>query len=541
MGAVARSTLPFGMTLIVTLALKGDGGHISLFRYRDLSRTLLITIMLPEVAMATAPAQKTAATAPGLKRSLSVWQAVGLSLALMAPSMAANINPQGAIGAGRAVPLAFLIAAVGVLFVAYTFARLCQYYRHSGSVYAFVGATLGPRAGVVAGWGLAGTYVFYAVTTAAAAGIFGTGLLDSLGLWKNQPSWAPMLFVGVVLALALLLAALPARGGTNVLLIVEVCTVTLILIVTVVVFVKLLSHSAPGGSTFTWSVFSLAPGTGVSALFLGVVFGFLSFAGFEASSTLGEEAHNPSRDIPRAILGVAVFGGIYYVVVTAAEMMGFGTSAAGIKSFGSSASLLGDLGSSYVGSWVGNIITAGTTVSAFGCCLACTVGAARMIYAMSRDSFGERGIGAAHSRWGTPAAATGVVTVMAVIIYVVYVIVSSSPSALAENAFLWSGTIGTLILLVAYVLATIGMTLLVFVRREMPSVPMWQVIIPIAGIVVLGYTIYRNVYPYPTGDGHWFPIVAGAWLAAAVIGVLLAPRTARRLGAALMSREGISR
>ncbi|HTU05405.1 MAG TPA: hypothetical protein VMG13_07605, partial [Trebonia sp.] len=62
--------------------------------------------------MATTPAQKTTAAVPGLKRSLSVWQAVGLSLALMAPSMAANINPQGAIGAGRAVPLAFLIAAV---------------------------------------------------------------------------------------------------------------------------------------------------------------------------------------------------------------------------------------------------------------------------------------------------------------------------------------------------------------------------------------------------------------------------------------------
>src|SRR5246127_866575 len=113
----------------------------------------------------------------------------------MSPSMAANINPQGAIGAKRAVPLAFLIAAVGVLFVAYTFARLCQYYRHSGSVYAFVGATLGPRAGVVAGWGVPGTYVFYAVTTAAAAGIFGAGLLNTLGIWKNQPSWAPVIFV----------------------------------------------------------------------------------------------------------------------------------------------------------------------------------------------------------------------------------------------------------------------------------------------------------------------------------------------------------
>jgi amino acid transporter len=88
-----------------------------------------------------------------LKRSLSVWQAVGLSVALMAPSMAANINPQGAISAGRAIPLAFLIAAFGVLLVSYTFVRLCQYFHHSGSVYAFVGATLGPRAGVVAGWG----------------------------------------------------------------------------------------------------------------------------------------------------------------------------------------------------------------------------------------------------------------------------------------------------------------------------------------------------------------------------------------------------
>jgi amino acid transporter len=491
--------------------------------------------------MATTPAQETKAAGPGLKRSLSVWSAVGLSLALMAPSMAANINPQGAIGAGRAVPLAFLIAAVGVLLVAYTFVRLCQYYRHAGSAYAFVGATLGPRTGVIAGWGLAGTYVFYAVTTAGAAGIFGAGLLDSLGIWKNQPTWVPMLLVAVALALALLLAALPARGGTNILLVVEVCTVALILIVTVVVLVKLLSHSAPGGSTFTWSVFSLGSGTPVSALFLGVVFGFLSFAGFEASATLGEEAHNPSKDIPRAILGVAIFGGIYFVVVTAAEMMGFGTSDKGIAAFGSSPSLLGDLGSSYVGSWVGNVITAGTTVSAFGCCLASTVAAARMIYAMSRDSFGERGIGAAHGRWGTPMAATGVVTVMALIIYVVYWAVSASPSQVAQHAFFWSGTIGTLILLVVYVLATIGMTLLVFVRREMPSVPMWQVIIPVAAIVVLGYTLYRNVYPYPTGDARWFPIVAGVWLVVAVIGVLLAPRRARRLGVALMSREGISR
>src|SRR6202167_5963323 len=187
------------------------------------------------------------ASTPGLKRSLSVWAAIGLSVALMAPSMAANINPQAsAQTAGRAVPLTFLIAAVGVLLVAYSFVRLTQYFHHSGSAYAFVGATLGPRAGVVAGWGLLGTYVFYAVVTASAAGIFGTAFLQAVGIWPHPPTWAPFMLLAIALALALGLAVVPARRGTDVLLTVEGATVTLILIVTAVVLVRLLAGNAPG-------------------------------------------------------------------------------------------------------------------------------------------------------------------------------------------------------------------------------------------------------------------------------------------------------
>jgi amino acid transporter len=471
----------------------------------------------------------------GLKRSLSVWAAIGLSVALMAPSMAANINPQAsAQTAGRAVPLTFLIAAVGVLLVAYSFVRLTQYFHHSGSAYAFVGATLGPRAGVVAGWGLLGTYTFYAVVTASAAGIFGTAFLQEVGAWPNPPTWAPWILIAVVLALVLLLAVIPARRGANVLLSVEGTTVALILIVTAVVLVRLLAGNAPGHEHFTLSVFQPTAGTGVSAIFLGVVFGFLSFAGFEAAATLGEEAKRPTRDIPRAIFGVAVFGGVYFVVVTAVEMMGFGTSKADVTNFGNSPSLLGDLGASYVGHWVGDVITLGTTVSAFGCCLASTVGAARLMYALSRDTAGARGVGAG-SRWGTPANATLVITAMSALIIIVY---TAAFHATAFESFLWSGTIGTLILLVVYVLASIGCIMLVFVRRKL-TVPMWQVIIPVAGLVVLGYTLYRNVWPYPTGDGRWFPIAAGVWLVVAIVAVIFAPRTARKLGAALAAREGI--
>jgi amino acid transporter len=474
---------------------------------------------------------------PGLKRSLSVWAAVGLSVALMAPSMAANINPQGsALHAGRAVPLTFLIAAVGVLLVAYSFVRLCQYFHHAGSVYAFVGATLGPRTGVVAGWGLLGTYTFYAVVTSAAAGIFGTAFLQEVGIWHNPPTWAPFVLLAVALLLALWLAIMPARRGATVLLSVEGTTVALILVVTAVVLVRLLAGNAPGGHTFTLSVFSVSPGTPINEVFLGVVFGFLSFAGFEAAATLGEEARRPTRDIPRAILGTAIFGGLYFVIVTAVEVMGFGAGPAGVKAFTSSQSLLGDLGSSYVGSWVGDVITLGTAISAFGCCLACVVGAARLVYALSRDTAGPRGLGRSSSRWGTPVWATLTVVVAAGIIVIVETAVSAQANAF--NSFLWSGTIGTLILLVVYVLASVGCIMLVFVRHKLP-VPMWQIIVPIAGLVVLGYTLYRNVWPWPTGSAAWIPSVAGIWLVAAVIVVIFAAGTARKLGAALAAREGI--
>ncbi|WP_084719273.1 APC family permease [Streptacidiphilus carbonis] len=470
----------------------------------------------------------------GLRPSLNVWQAVGLSMALMAPSMAVNINPQAAEpSVGRAVPLAFLIAAVGVLLVAYVFVRLCQYYQHAGSVYAFVGATLGPRSGVVAGWGLVGTYLFYGVTTSSVVGIFGISFLQRIGAWSNPPVDAPYILTAVVLLLACWLTVASVRRGTNVLLTVEGATVALILIVTAVVLIRLIVGNAPAGHGFTMSVFSVPPGTAPSALFLGVVFGFLSFAGFEAASTLGEESLNPRRDIPRAILGTTLFGGAFFVVVTAVEMMGFGAGKTGVAAFGSSSSLLGDLGGTYLSSWVGNLITLGATVSAFGCCLACTVGSARLLFAMSRDGFGERGLGHV-SRYGTPARAAVVVSAtMALVLGLCIVAFSAVP----EDTFVWGGTIGTLILLVAYALTTIGAIRLIFVQRRMP-VPMWQIVIPLAALALLGYTLYRNVVPYPsTGPGHWFPIVAGGWLAAAVIAVLAAPTTARRLGERLTESD----
>jgi len=474
--------------------------------------------------LATTPQERTT-----LRRSLSVWQAVGISVALMAPSMAANINPQGTAGqVGRATPLAFLLAALAVLLIAYVFVRLCQHYRHAGSVYVFAGATLGARAGAVAGFGLMGTYVFYALVTSSAAGIFGSAFLEALGIWTNQPDWAGFLIGGIALVLALTLAIVPARRAGAVLLSVEGATVALILVIAAVVLLHLLRGTAPNGATFTLTVFSVEPGTDVSTLFLGIVFGLLSFAGFEAAATLGEEARKPRRDIPRAILGTAIFGGVYFTVITAIEMMAFTPTEEGVKAFIASPALMGDLGTAYIGPWVGDIVTLGAAVSAFGCCLACVVGASRLLFAISRDL----APGSALARTGASATPTAAAGVIAGVVAVIALVCAVAFGATPFDTFLWSGTIGTLILLVAYVLATVGCIKLIWIDKKM-DVPGWQVVIPLMALVMLVYTLYRNVFPYPDeGPARWFPVVAFGWLLLVTVVVLVVPGLAHRMSAA---------
>jgi amino acid transporter len=478
----------------------------------------------------TTEARNTGADSPHLRRDLHLWEAVGISLALMAPSMAANINPQGTAGSvGRAVPLAFALATIGVLLIAWTFVRLTQRFDHAGSVYGFVGATLGPHAGVISGWALMGTYTFYGVVTSTAAGIFGAEFLDALGIWTNQPGWAPFVVGAIALAGVWALAASNIRGGTRVLLVIEGTTVALILIVSVIILVKLATGTAPNGNTVDFSVFTVPSGTGLSAVFLGVVFGFLSFAGFEAAATLGEEAQEPRRDIPRAILGVAIFGGLYFIFVTAVEVMGFGTDTKGVKEFIASGSLLGDLGSRFVASWVGELITIGAAVSAFGCALACVVGATRLLYALSRDEVGPAPLGTVSPRSGVPARSTATVTVGAYIIIALgWFVFGVAPFDL----FVASGTIGTLILLLVYALATIGAAKLLFFSGER-QVATWEVIVPLLALVVIGYTLYRNV------SAGWYPVIASLWVIAGIALTFIRNAATRRAGERLMAEEGL--
>jgi amino acid transporter len=489
-----------------------------------------------------APISRPPSGTSGLRKSIGAWLVIGVSIALMGPSLSANIDVQPAAPlVGRAIPLTFVIATAGVAFVAWAFIRLSQDFNHAGSVFGLVGATLGSLPGVFAGWALFGTYTLFSITSALAGGIFTSAVLQQLGIWSAPPTWFAYLAALIFLCVALRFAVAPVRQGTRLLLIFEGCTVTLVLIVCVVTAIRLISGSSATHLPFTFSVFTPGPGTNLSSLFLGVVFGFLAFGGFEGACTMGEEATEPRRQIPRAVLGTVLIGGAFYVITSALMVMGFGTSASGLTAFEANGSPLGYLGSTYIAGGVGDLVTIGTMFSAFAAVLGLTIGASRLLFAMTRAGWPRRTpLTIVSQRWGTPLGATLAVFSAGIIVTLLFGWASSNT---AVEAFGYLGEMGTLLILVAYVLTVVGALRHFFLRPSSTrtrNLSRWEILIPICGFVIVGYTFYRNVVPYPTGGYFWVPLATAVWLVVGLGTLLLWPGLARRVGAGLMHDPGLT-
>jgi amino acid transporter len=467
----------------------------------------------------------------GLRRELHFWEAIALSIGIMAPTAAMALNGVGVAGLiGRAVPLAFILATVGVLLVSYAFWRLSSHFSSAGSVYAFSGVTLGPQAGFFSGWALFGTYLAFTAASTAETGLFGVAFFKGSGIW-NGAEWVVIALVAA--ALIAFFAYGDIRIATRTLLTVEGVSVALIVVLVGIIFVKLIVGSAPGNQGFTFDIFKVPGGTSVDTVATAAVFGFLSFAGFEGAAALGEETANPTRNIPRAIATAVIVMGAFYFVVICAQTLGYGTDPAGVKAFANSAGPFDDLSKAYAGSALRDLINLGATVSAFASGLGTATAGSRILFAMSRDGFEGSPLGKASKRTGAPVGALAVVMTIAISAMVIQRIVGTS----AVNAFFYPGIIGVLSLLVAYMVTNLGA--IKFLWIDSRRAPLWQIPIPLLGMAFLGYTIYKQVsgqvFPYDR-----FPFVVLGWLALSLVIVITAPGLAKRLGEGLARREGMS-
>jgi len=460
--------------------------------------------------------------AGALRRDLSFVEAIALSIGIMAPTAAMALNGSLAAGIiGSGVPLAFLLATVAVALASFSFIQFSRYFAHSGSVYAFNGIALGPRVGFFSGWALLGTYMAFTCASMAEVGNFAQAFFAGLHITVD---WLPLALVAGAIIWIFAYSAIAL--STRLTLVIEGVSVLLIAILTVVILAKVGSAGQLTAQPFT-------PGKQpLNAVGLAAVFGFLSFAGFEGAATLGEETRNPRRNIPLAILTAVVGTGIFYVAVTYAQTVGFGTDTSGIRTFATATAPLGDLGQRYIGSLMATLINFGATISAFASALGTSNASARLLFSLGRDGFITKRLGNTSPRTGSPAVAVAIVMLITLAVVLGW---SRAPGINGASLFGFLGTIGVFLILVAYILTNIG-ALRFFVARRLWT---WQWIIPVLAILVLGYTLYSNLYPVPAPPYNVFPYVALAWLSLGLIIVFLSPALVRQIGLHLEESEGL--
>lgn len=460
-----------------------------------------------------------------VKRKLRLWEALALSLGLMGPTLAMAGNGQGVIATvGKAVPLVFLLGFFGVALVAYGFIRLTQRYNHAGSAYALVGATLGPRAGFVAGFALLGTYLFFTICTAAIFGAFVNALLVSSGGAGISIGFA------ITATLCLLVTAyLNTRDTSTVsrlLLVIEGLGITAMIVLVIVIF-------GQGGAESTGidlSTFSPA-GVGLESVLAAVVAAFLSWAGFEACAALGEETDSPRKNIPRALFGSVLLTGALFVIVMFAQTIGFGTDESGLAAFQGSGNTLGDLGETYVAHWFALILLVTAVLSAFASNLSSLLAAARLTMALARDGFGPQQLAHVDSEHHIPRNAVLVLAAVGIIVNVVswlsgWPVMGTGDAAI--DTYFFYAVVGATCLLFVYLLVEVAVV--AAWRHGQIQIKPVELALPGLGgvfiLVVIGYGVKDA-----TGVSPAF--VAIGWVFIGLCVAVLARNLAQRIGASL--------
>ncbi len=456
-------------------------------------------------------------------RELGVIQVAALSLGLMAPTAAMALNGSLAASiAGTAVPLVFFFALVTIALVAYAFVEFARQYATAGSVYTFNGVALGARAGFLSGWALLLTYLAFTVASAALAGVFFESVTTLLGF--PIPWFIPALVATVLLWV---LATREISLSTRATLIIEAISIVIIVALAIIVLAK------GGAHGLSAKPFELGAG-GLPAVGLASVFAFLSFAGFESAATLGEETSNPKRAIPRALVAAVLTAGIFYVIITYVQSVGFGMNDAGVKAFAGSSAPLADLATKFSGAPMAVAIMAGATVSSFASAVASATAASRLLVTFGRDGLVPSSLARVNDKHRAPVNAISVVTVITIVAIVAFAIGQVS----GASVFGFLGTIGVLALLLVYMTTQVA-AIVLFRRNRRWRGP--QFIIPVLAIALLGYTLYANVFPIPAFPYNIFPYLVVAWIVAGVIVAAVKPDAIKRASADLIAQNSAVR
>jgi amino acid transporter len=264
---------------------------------------------------------------------------------------------------------------------------------------------------------------------------------------------------------------------------------------------------------------------------------FTGFIGFEAAAVLGEEAADPLRAIPRAILAAVLVALVYYVFVTWAMGVGFGVGNAG--KWAQDPAALDTLATRYVGNWLAVIIDFSVAASGFIAALGGLHLTSRTLFAMGREGGLPRVFAWTHPRFRTPWTGIAFSLVVTLLLGIFFAHRYNPPI----TYFVWMATCATIGILITYILIAVS-GIVFFARGGRAWNPLLDLVVPAGAIAICGYTLFRSLHPAPayTGVVRWAPWVALIWLgigiAVDLVLTLTRPDRVAAFGSILAASEG---
>lgn len=326
--------------------------------------------------------------------------------------------------AGPAVTLSFALAGLACIFAALCYAEFASMVPVAGSAYTYAYATLGELFAWIIGWDL---ILEYGVASATVAhgwshyfqdfiGIFGlgvpllfakapldfdpaTGIMSQTGAWMDLPA-----VIITFIVTAVLVKGIKESAGFNAGMVIVKVAIVLLVIVLGAMYVNPENWQpfAPFGysglSIFGKTILGEATPEGAPVgVLAGAAMIFFAYIGFDSISTHAEEAKNPQRDIPIALISSLVICTVLYIAVAAVITGMVPYNQLSIDAPVSNAFKQVGLG------WAQFVISLGAITGITSVLLVMMLSQPRIFLAMARDGLLPKSFfGAIHEKFRTP-------------------------------------------------------------------------------------------------------------------------------------------
>ena len=445
--------------------------------------------------------------------ALNFWELLAQAIALISPTMTAALIIPLMFGTTHNLSwMAYAFATVMLLFVSFNINQFAKRSTGAGSMYAYTSRGLGPTMGAISGWCLIWAYQSIGIAGLTGFSVQATNLLQMAGV--NTDAHPVVLAVILFLfctGIVWFFAWKDIQFSTILMLILEGISMFFIIALCFVVLGK--HHFALDKSQFTFA------GASLKDMGLGVVVAIFSLVGFECATAFGEEAKNPLKTIPKAVIASLVITGLFFVFVTYVEVQDLAGNATPLDQLTAPLNTMAELARV---KWMAPVVTTGAMLSFFSLALSCMNAGSRIMFAMGRHGLFHSSTARSHRTNETPHVSIAVVTTLLLIVPTLVLfsghINSGKWSVAVLDIFNFAGLMGAFGFLAAYFLISIAAPVYLKLQGELKAK---DIVLSALALICLIVPAVGSVYPAPTFPMNYFIYIFLAYVAVGVVWVLI--------------------